>query len=258
MPSHDLLVSCVLLLVRETQPQVHFWLVDKLSILQFCLELCQFVQAFLKPGFARRKVSFSYGVERGPNYNILSEWMTYYSRYATGKKCGILGFSLLQLVTSKNEVVDIPEAQPMQLLPCSSHVPAAHCQCVLSPDQARFCLWSSSGHILRILKRFLPCAGMSWMLALILMYPLALLLANCVHGIADHALKLIFVSNFPPTECVPLSTLWSGHHEYFLWLVYRRISYSWTKRFLHSSYLDHPILDRGTLYRFLSLVSPHP
>jgi hypothetical protein len=33
-------------------------------------------------------------------------------------------FSMLQLVTSDPEVVDIPEAQPMQSLPCSSHVPA--------------------------------------------------------------------------------------------------------------------------------------
>jgi hypothetical protein len=33
-------------------------------------------------------------------------------------------FSMLQLVTSDPEDVDIPEAQPMQSLPCSSHVPA--------------------------------------------------------------------------------------------------------------------------------------
>jgi hypothetical protein len=31
-------------------------------------------------------VSFPYGVTRGPNYNILLERMTYYSRYTTRKK----------------------------------------------------------------------------------------------------------------------------------------------------------------------------
>jgi hypothetical protein len=51
-------------------------------------------------------------VAREPNYNILSEWMAYYSRYTTEKKGVILGFSMVQLVTSKPEVIDIPEAQP--------------------------------------------------------------------------------------------------------------------------------------------------
>jgi hypothetical protein len=34
----------------------------------------------------------------------------------------MIGFSLLQLVTSESEAVDILNAQPMQSLPCSSHV----------------------------------------------------------------------------------------------------------------------------------------
>jgi hypothetical protein len=57
----------------------------------------------LKLGLARWKVSFPYGVERGPNYNIYSEWMGYYLRYATRKKGVMLGFSMLQLVTYELE-----------------------------------------------------------------------------------------------------------------------------------------------------------
>jgi hypothetical protein len=76
----------------------------------------------LKPGFARQKVSFPYGVAREPNYNILLEWMAYYSRYTTRKKGVMLGFSMLQLVTFNPEASDIPEAQPTQPLPCSFHV----------------------------------------------------------------------------------------------------------------------------------------
>jgi hypothetical protein len=56
-PAHDVRTSYALLLVRETRPQVHFWLVDERSILQTCLELCQFTQTLLKLGFARWKVS---------------------------------------------------------------------------------------------------------------------------------------------------------------------------------------------------------
>jgi hypothetical protein len=68
----------------------------------------------LKPRIARRKVSFPYRVAREPNYNILSEHMVYYSRYATGKKGALLGFSLLQLVTSEPTADAIPEAQLKQ------------------------------------------------------------------------------------------------------------------------------------------------
>jgi hypothetical protein len=53
-----------------------------------------------------------------PNYNILLEQMAHYSRYATGKECVMLGFSLLQLITFEPEAVDIPKAQPKQSLPC--------------------------------------------------------------------------------------------------------------------------------------------
>jgi hypothetical protein len=65
--------------------------------------LCWFAQALFKPGLVRWEVSFPYGVVGEPNYNILSEWMAYYSRYITGKKGNVLGFLMLQLVTSKPE-----------------------------------------------------------------------------------------------------------------------------------------------------------
>jgi hypothetical protein len=45
------------------------------------------------------------------------------------------------------------------------------------------------------------------MLALILMHPSAFLLADCVHGIAGRALKLIYALKFPPSEDVTLLTL---------------------------------------------------
>jgi hypothetical protein len=65
--------------------------------------LCWFTQALLKPGLARWKLPFLYRVARESNYNIHSEWMTYYSSYATEKKDVMLGFSMLQLVTSKTK-----------------------------------------------------------------------------------------------------------------------------------------------------------
>jgi hypothetical protein len=43
--------------------------------------------------------------------------MAYCSRYATGKKYIMLGFSLLKLVTSEPSVIAIPENQVKQLLP---------------------------------------------------------------------------------------------------------------------------------------------
>jgi hypothetical protein len=51
-------------------------------------------------------------VAREPNYNILSKRTAYYSRYATEKEGVMLGFLMLQLVTSKPKAIAIPEAQP--------------------------------------------------------------------------------------------------------------------------------------------------
>jgi hypothetical protein len=45
--------------------------------------------------------------------------------------------------------------------------------------------------------------------------PTCLLLADYVHDITGHALKLILTSKFPPLEDDSLSTLWVGHHIYF-------------------------------------------
>jgi hypothetical protein len=57
--------------------------------------LCQFTQTLLKPGFAKHKVSLPPGMARELNYDVLSERMAYYSRYAIGKKDVMIGFSLL-------------------------------------------------------------------------------------------------------------------------------------------------------------------
>jgi hypothetical protein len=90
--------------------------------------LCLFAQALLKPGPARQKVSFPYRVAREPNYNILSEQMASYSRYATGKEDVILGFSVLQPITYEPGAIAISEAQLTQPLPSSCGV-LAHPGC---------------------------------------------------------------------------------------------------------------------------------
>jgi hypothetical protein len=61
-------------------------------------------------------VSLASGMAREPNYNILSERMAYYSRYAIRKKGVMFGFSLLQLVTSEPGAIDIHEVQLTQSL----------------------------------------------------------------------------------------------------------------------------------------------
>jgi hypothetical protein len=44
------------------------------------------------------------------------------------------------------------------------------------------------------------CSDTSLMLALILLHPPTFLLADCVHGITDRALKLISAPKFPPSK----------------------------------------------------------
>jgi hypothetical protein len=87
------------------------------------------------------------------------------------KKCVMLEFSLLQLVTLKPEVVNIPEVQPTQSLPCSFHIPATRhsiaivCQ---APTKCDLLLITVMMHPW-VLQGFLICSATSWMLALILM-----------------------------------------------------------------------------------------
>jgi hypothetical protein len=143
--------------------------------------------------------------------------MAYYMRYTTRKKGLMLGFSMLQLVTSEPKAVAIPEAQPTQSLPCSCSVPA----------HLGYWHWFPCTR--------LPSSGHS------------------AHDIVGRALKLILTSKFPPSEDVPLLTLWAGHHTYF-----HRLFVEWwatcrSKGFFCSSYLDLPILDQATLRRSLLL-----
>jgi hypothetical protein len=182
--------------------------------------LCWFTHALLKLGFARRKVSLPPRVAREPSYNILSERMAYYSRYATGKKGLMLEFLMLQLVTSKLGAVAIPKAQPMQSLPGFTvfrHTLAA----------------SIDSHA-----------------------PTCFSFADGAHSIPDHTLTSISTLKFPPQKMFPLDLV-SRALYLLLWLVCRRICYSWTKRFIRSRYLGS-LIDQGTLYQFSPLVSPHP
>jgi hypothetical protein len=61
--------------------------------LQYCLELCRFIQTLLKTRFARWKAHFLFGTCKKNLVHHSSEQMAYYSRYATGKMCVALGVS---------------------------------------------------------------------------------------------------------------------------------------------------------------------
>jgi hypothetical protein len=69
----DLLSSCnsCLLVLLENQLPVHFWLVDELSKLQSCLELCRFIQALLQLGLQDGKHPFLLELARESNYGTL-------------------------------------------------------------------------------------------------------------------------------------------------------------------------------------------
>jgi hypothetical protein len=229
-------------LCGKTQLQVHFWLVAKLSRLQSCLELCQFTQDLLKWGLVRWKLSFPYGVAREPNYNILLEWMVYYSRYATAKKGVMLGFSRLQLVTSEPEDCWFPKAQPTQSLPCLFQL---YSIASVYPTPTK-CVYVFDHHLSTFL-RFLPCSIASWMW-LWFSCTLRFLLSNCVHGIPDHALKLILTPKFPPLEG---ASSWPCEKGIMYISMDHLLKEPQTKRFLHSSYLDLLLPDRVTLYQFL-------
>jgi hypothetical protein len=66
------------------------------SKLQSCLELCQFVQLFLKPVLQNRK-HVPFKLRRGSIYDFLLNRVAYYSRYVTRMKKVVCGVSLLQL-----------------------------------------------------------------------------------------------------------------------------------------------------------------
>jgi hypothetical protein len=68
---HDLLAPCnsCLLVVLRKQPPVHFWLVNELPKLQYCLELCLFAQGLLKPGLQDGKCPFHWN---GPENLIMT------------------------------------------------------------------------------------------------------------------------------------------------------------------------------------------
>jgi hypothetical protein len=153
--------------------------------------------------------------------------MVYYSRYGTGKRDAMLGVSLLQLVTSKPEACWFLKAQLKQSLPCSFHVLATrHSFASVYPTLTKYIstFGYHQGTPLGFHKRFLPCPAMSWMLVLILRYPPAFLLVDCVHGISDHALKLISALKFPRHRKTSFLDLKfeQGGSRLLSWLVYQK------------------------------------
>jgi hypothetical protein len=66
--------------------------------LQYCLELCRFVQAFLKPELQNRK-RVTYRINKGVTFMTIF-WTGWHitQRYVTGMKKVVGGISLLQLV----------------------------------------------------------------------------------------------------------------------------------------------------------------
>jgi hypothetical protein len=112
-------------------------------------------------------------------------------RYATGKKCVMLGFSLLQLVTSESRAIAILKAQLTQSLPCSFHVPATRrgiASVYPTPtkhDLPPVTIMICPGVSQRIPPLFRHVMGVGTDI-----YQLPPL-ANRVHDISDHALKLI-------------------------------------------------------------------
>jgi hypothetical protein len=178
--------------------------------------------------------------------------MVYYSRYTTGNKCVMLGFSLLQLVTSKPGAVAIPKAQLTQSLPCSFHVPATqHGIASVYPTPTRHDLppvtiMIHPGVSQRIPPLFrhvmgagtdphIPTASFGQSSAWHL-WP-------CTKTHLRYEVSAI-------GRCFPLNLV-SRASCILPWLVSQRISYPPTKRFLHSNYLDLLFPDRGTMYRFL-------
>jgi hypothetical protein len=196
----DFLASCTLLFVWKTQPQVHFWLVDKLSKLQTCLELCRFKQTLLKSWIVRWKVSLPPRVASGLSYNIL--WCCNY-------------------VTTEPISIDIPEAQLTQSLPYSCSVPAPPgCWLRFSCTHLPFC-WSIV---------LMASLAMPWSLSLLWSFhPWKIPSRPCERGIISTTEACLPKDKLLMNKEIPLFQL------------------SWSS-----------FPDRGTMYRFLSLVSPHP
>jgi hypothetical protein len=143
----------------------------------------------------------------------------YYSRYTTGKKGVMFGLSLLQLVTFEHEVVDIPGAQPKQSLPCLFHVlTTRHGIASVYPTPTRYVSASDHHHeyVLGFSRRIPSLFRHAMDASTDPHIPTCCLLAEWVHDIADHALKLISALKFPPSKDVPLSTLWAGYHVYYV------------------------------------------
>jgi hypothetical protein len=166
---------------------------------------------------------------------------------------------MLQLVTSDPEPVDIPEAQPMQSLPCSSHVPATRhgIASVYSAPTNYICTSDHhQGMSLEFAKipplfRHVRDAGTDSHVPFAFFWLIVCMALLTMHW-NSFALRVSTIK-----RCSPLNLV-SRAPYLLMWLVCWRISYMQTKRSFCPNYLDLLSLDWGTLYRFFILDSPHP
>jgi hypothetical protein len=151
-----------------------------------------------------RKCHFPYRVAREPNYNIISEWMAYYSRYATRKNCVMLGFSMLQQVTSEPGAVAIPKAQPTQSLPCP-------CSVLTRPGCWH---WFSCAHLLFSWPfECMTLLTMHWNSSLLqIFHPLKAIPSQpCEQGIISAAVASLMKDKLPTDQEIPSPWLsWSS------------------------------------------------
>jgi hypothetical protein len=118
---HDLLAPCnsCLLVVLENQPPVHIWLVDELSKLQSCLELCWFGQVLLPLGLQYGNSPFLLELAWESNHDTLPNgWCITHGTQPKWNMSG-LGVPLLQLVTSKPLACCFFKLQLARALPSS-------------------------------------------------------------------------------------------------------------------------------------------
>jgi hypothetical protein len=176
--------------------------------------------------------------------------MAYYRRYATKKKGVMLGFSMLQLVTSEPKVVAIPKDQPKLSLPCSFWDPATRhgiASVYLAPtrhDLPSITIMIHPGVSQRIPPLFHhvmdshSSSYTSW-----LIWPIKYSASQTMHWSSSLLRSFHLWRCFPSRPCekgiIPTSVACLS-----------KDNLPQNKRFLCSSYHDLLLLDQGILYRF--------
>jgi hypothetical protein len=158
-PSHDFLVSCALLLVRETPLQIHFdWLNCAGSPRRFSSQNLQDGKCHFLMEWQESPIIISFWNELLGVRNRKEMCYTWILIAATSH---IRAWSCWYSRGSTNVIITF-------FIPCSGYT-AWHYQCVPISDQVYFCLWSPSGNVFGILQRSLPCSSTSWMLVFALL-----------------------------------------------------------------------------------------